>query len=48
MLSDSSTKYDRFVEVNFTISDFQIKFTLGVGAHPRFIVHCCTLRTEIR
>ena len=34
MLSDSSTAYDRLVEVNFTVSDFQIEFTLGVGANP--------------
>ena len=48
MLSDSSASYDRLIEVNFTISDFQIKFTLGVGAHPGLVVHGCTLRTEIR
>ena len=48
MLSGSSTAYDRLVEVNFTVSDFQIEFALGVGANPCLVVHCRTLRTEIR
>jgi hypothetical protein len=48
MLSNASTAYDRFIEVNFAVSNFEIEFTVGVCADPRLIVHCGALSAKVR
>ena len=37
-----------FVEIDITVSDFEIEAALRVGAHPCLITNWCSLTTEIR
>jgi hypothetical protein len=47
MLSDSSTAYDRLVDVNFAISNLYVVFTLWVCAYPSLVVNSSTLSSEV-
>ena len=48
MLSDSSASHDWLVDVDFTVSNLEIEFALGVGAYPSFVVHSRAFSPEIR
>ncbi len=47
MLSDAGTAYDRFVEVNLTVSDLNVEFAVGICANPRFVVNSGSLRPKV-
>ena len=40
--------FDRFIEIDVAVADFDVESALGVGANPRFEVHGRTLAPEIR
>ena len=41
------TTHDRFVNIDVTIPDFQIKATVRVGTNPGFVVNSCPLTAKI-
>ena len=39
--------HNRFVNIDVTIPDFQIKATVRVGTNPGFVVNSCPLTAKI-
>ena len=40
--------HNRFIKVNITVPDFQVKAAIRIGANPSFVVDSCPLTAKIR
>jgi len=40
--------HNRFIDINITIPDFQVKAAIRIGANPCFVMNGCPLTAKIR